>query len=208
MKMRMETEPYASKRDKIMINFASSILNNQEINPFFLLVDELKKPQKYLERISRERSKGFLVYRDEIVPVDKISDFLKNKNFILKDPEITDNSKIKGTIAQKGFVHGVAKIVYTERDLKKISSSKDILVSPMTRPDFVPAMKIAGAVVTDEGGVICYAAIISRELGIPCIVGTKIATKVLHDGDLVEVDADNGVVRIMERAEGKEKKTK
>ena len=55
MKMRMETEPYASKRDKIMINFASSILNNQEINPFFLLVDELKKPQKYLERISREK---------------------------------------------------------------------------------------------------------------------------------------------------------
>ena len=99
----------------------------------------------------------------------------------------------------------VLRRLFTERDLKKISSSKDILVSPMTRPDFVPAMKIAGAVVTDEGGVICYAAIISRELGIPCIVGTKIATKVLHDGDLVEVDADNGVVRIMERAEGKEK---
>ena len=71
----------------------------------------------------------------------------------------------------------------------------------MTRPEFVPLMKKAGGIITNEGGITSHAAIISRELGIPCIIGTKIATKVLHDGDLVEVDADNGVVRILERAE-------
>ena len=71
----------------------------------------------------------------------------------------------------------------------------------MTRPEFVPLMKRASAIVTDEGGITCHAAIVSRELNIPCIIGTKIVTKVLKDGDEVEVDADNGVVKIIKKAE-------
>ena len=71
----------------------------------------------------------------------------------------------------------------------------DILVSPATNPNILPVMKIAAAIITDEGGITCHAAIVSREFKIPCVVGTKIATKVLKDGDLVEVDAEKGVVR-------------
>ena len=66
----------------------------------------------------------------------------------------------------------------------------------MTRPEFAPAMKNAVAVITDEGGITCHAAIVSRELKVPCVIGTKIATKILHDGDEVEVKADHGLVRI------------
>ena len=65
----------------------------------------------------------------------------------------------------------------------------------MTDPRYVPAMKKAAAIVTDEGGITCHAAIVSRELKKPCIIGTKIATKVLKDGDEVEVDAEKGVVK-------------
>ena len=65
----------------------------------------------------------------------------------------------------------------------------------MTTPDFVPAMGKAAAIVTDEGGITCHAAIISRELGIPCIVGTRIATKVLRDDDYVEVNANHGIIK-------------
>ena len=65
----------------------------------------------------------------------------------------------------------------------------------MTRPEFVPIMKKAAAIVTDEGGITCHAAIISRELGVPCVVGTKIATKVLKDNDFVEIRATHGLVR-------------
>ena len=71
----------------------------------------------------------------------------------------------------------------------------EILISPMNMPDFVPAMEKAAAIIKDEGGILCHAAIISRELGIPCIVGTQHATKIFKDGDLVEVDAEKGVVR-------------
>lgn len=68
----------------------------------------------------------------------------------------------------------------------------------MTRPEFVPLMKMVSGIITDEGGVTCHAAIVSRELRIPCVIGTKIATQFLKDGDLVEVDADHGKIRVLE----------
>jgi len=71
------------------------------------------------------------------------------------------------------------------------------MVACMTKPEFVPAMKKAIAIITDEGGLTCHAAIISRELGIPCVIGTKVATKILKDGMEVEVDADKGIVKII-----------
>jgi len=70
----------------------------------------------------------------------------------------------------------------------------------MTRPEYTGIMKKAKAIVTDEGGITCHAAIVAREMKKPCIIGTKVATQVLHDGDLVEVDADRGVVKILKRA--------
>lgn len=88
-----------------------------------------------------------------------------------------------------------------EKFLEKYSEEKrwvregDILVTPMTNPHMVPIMKKAAAFVTDEGGITCHAAILSREMKKPCIIGTKIATQVLKDGDRVEVDAEKGVVR-------------
>ena len=67
----------------------------------------------------------------------------------------------------------------------------------MTRPEYLPAMKKAAAFITDEGGITCHAAIIAREMKKPCIIGTKIATQVLKDGDMVEVKANHGLVIIL-----------
>ena len=69
------------------------------------------------------------------------------------------------------------------------------MVATMTFPNFIPAMEKAAAFVTDEGGILCHAAIVAREMKKPCIIGTKIATQVLKDGELVEVDANKGIVR-------------
>ena len=73
----------------------------------------------------------------------------------------------------------------------------------MTMPDYVPAMNMAAGFVTDEGGLSCHAAIVAREMKKPCVIGTKTATKKIKDGDLIEVDANNGVVRIIKSAEKK-----
>ena len=113
--------------------------------------------------------------------------------------EIDKNVKeFKGQIAYKGKITGKARVLKSSHIDNFVEG--DILVTGMTTPDFVPLIKKAGAIITNEGGITCHAAIIARELKKPCIIGTKIATQILKDGDLVEVDADNGVVRILEKA--------
>lgn len=107
--------------------------------------------------------------------------------------------ELRGQVGARGVVCGRVCVV---RDANRADMFKhgDILVTGMTRPEFVLLMKMAAGIITDEGGITCHAAIVSRELKKPCIIGTKLATKLLHDGDLVEVDADKGVVKIVERA--------
>ncbi|MCJ7762939.1 phosphoenolpyruvate synthase, partial [Candidatus Bathyarchaeota archaeon] len=102
---------------------------------------------------------------------------------------------VKGLAAgRRDIGMGVAKVALTAHEAAKIVQKGDILVTIMTNPDYVPFMKIAGAIVTDKGGVTAHASIVSRELGIPCIVGTETATKVMITGREYTVDAKNGVV--------------
>jgi phosphohistidine swiveling domain-containing protein len=103
-------------------------------------------------------------------------------------------SEVKGNVAFRGKVQGRVKLhlsVIGGADLP----DGTVLVSGMTNPQIIPFLKNVVAIVTDEGGLTCHAAIISRELKIPCIVGTKLATQILKDGDMVEVDAEKGIVR-------------
>lgn len=104
--------------------------------------------------------------------------------------------KIKGQPAFAGYAKGKVKIVNTPQEMIKMHQG-DVLVSHMTNPDIVPAMKKASAIVTDLGGITCHAAIVSRELKVPCVIGTKIATQVFKDGDIVEVDAAKGIVKLV-----------
>jgi len=105
-----------------------------------------------------------------------------------------DVSELRGTCASPGKAQGIVKIIEVPGDMKKMNVG-DILVSETTYPSLVPAMKKAAAIVTNAGGLTCHAAIVARELGIPCVVGTHMANRVLKDGDKVEVDASNGLVR-------------
>ncbi len=103
-------------------------------------------------------------------------------------------TKLHGQTAQVGKVEGVVAICL---GLDAIANFPEgaVLVTSMTRPEFMPAIKKAVAIVTDEGGITCHAAIVARELGTPCIIGTKVATKLLRDGELIEVNANHGIVR-------------
>ncbi|MEM3797405.1 MAG: phosphoenolpyruvate synthase [Candidatus Bathyarchaeia archaeon] len=102
---------------------------------------------------------------------------------------------VKGIPAGKRAVSvGVARVVLNPEDAEKVMRKGDILVTDMTNPDYVPFMRLAGAIVTDKGGITCHAAIVSRELGIPCVVGTENATKIMVNGKEYTVDARTGVV--------------
>lgn len=121
----------------------------------------------------------------------------KAKEVAEQELGITDYQSIKevrGKVAQVGRATGVVRLILSEHQVENLLPG-EILVTSMTDPDMVPAMKKAVAIVTDEGGITCHAAIVSRELGVPCVIGTKIATKVFKDGDKIEVDAESGIVR-------------
>ncbi|MFH0713384.1 MAG: PEP-utilizing enzyme [Candidatus Micrarchaeota archaeon] len=101
--------------------------------------------------------------------------------------------ELKGTCACPGKARGAVKIIDKPEQMSKMQKG-DVLVSYATTPEIVAAMRIASAIVTDFGGLTSHAAIVSRELGVPCVIGTKIGTKVFQDGDFVDVDATNGTI--------------
>jgi len=110
-------------------------------------------------------------------------------------PEMEHKVVVTGIAAGKRALSaGLAKVVFTPEDASKLMEKGDVLVTTMTNPDYVPFMKMAGAIVTDKGGVTCHAAIVSRELGIPCIVGAENATKLMKTNQGYTVDARSGVV--------------
>ncbi len=145
-----------------------------------------------------KRDTGFALVPGLFVGVISFGDLVKKFpefKFIIDSGEQTEDG-IKGQSAYRGNVRGVVRIV-KRKDQVDQTKEGEIIVSPMTTPDMVPAMKKAAAFVTDEGGITCHAAIIAREMKKPCVIGTKIATQVFKDGDLVEVDAEKGIVRII-----------
>lgn len=181
---------------------AGDMCSSEEIN-------NLLKGDEYILKIKNldKRAIVFLISENSFkIYLDKeaeiIEDYLNSQNPLLKDIEFAKKEGIlKGNVAFEGNVEGKV-IRITEKDYKKydeiFKGKKDyILVTPMTRPEIVPYIKKAKGIITDEGGITCHAAIISRELKVPCIIGTKIATKILKTGDLVKIKSDSGSVKVL-----------
>jgi len=118
---------------------------------------------------------------------------IKEETVVEVLPEIKANVLLSGRAASPGMASGPVKIVYEASQIDKVESD-DILVAEMTSPDFVPAMKRAVAIITERGGRTSHAAIVSRELGIPCIVGAQGAVTTLTNGQIVTVDGSQGKV--------------
>ncbi len=134
---------------------------------------------------------------------EKVNIFTRKqaKNYSNKIVEEEVDKKVnefEGTPACIGQAKGLVKLIISADDIPKMNKG-DILISPATNPNLLPAMKKAAAIITDEGGITCHAAIVSRELNIPCIIGTKIATKILKDGNTVKVNAEKGIIKILKR---------
>jgi len=157
---------------------------------------------------------GKKIHRHYFFPQDIEWATEKNKFFILQTRPITTIEAIKaksattvdsssaiknlkklltGKPASPGLVSGKVRHIPTAKDIARVKQG-EIMVTSMTTPDFVPAMKKAAALITDKGGQTSHAAIVSRELGLPCIVGTKTATKVLKPGKIVTINGKTGEI--------------
>lgn len=196
LEMRNKDEFFAENDVAIRDNLISIYPNIKgfETSIFYSEIDSVPDNEVLIKR----KNSSFIIQgKDNFV--GNFEEFLLvHSNFDFKRDLIEHNTanEIKGSIAQKGKVSGRVRILRRRDQVDEVLEG-EVIVSPMTTPDFLPAMKKAVAFVTDEGGITCHAGIVARELKKPCIIGTKIATQVLKDGDVVEVDADNGVVRII-----------
>ncbi len=161
------------------------------------ILDLLRRPAKisYYQKIIKNRIKGYvLIKKGKNIKIKTEKSKLIAKITISSDK--SGEGLIKGVPAFGGKVKGKVKIVKNNNDLRKVKKG-DIMAAVFTRPHYLSVMKKTKAIITDEGGITSHAAIVAREFKIPCIVGTKIATQALKDGDLVEVDATHGVVNIL-----------
>ena len=148
---------------------------------------ELRKRQLLLVMHMHDRNFDYLTG----IKAKKIENYFKRLYLHSK----TDTVELKGLVVSKGAgkIRGKARVFFTAKDSRAFRKG-EILVAPMTSPDYIHAMRLASAIVTDVGGLTSHAAVVSRELGIPCIVNTKLATKIFKTGDMVVVDAQQGII--------------
>jgi len=142
----------------------------------------------------RKRSHLNVMYLFRRGNITEVNDLVSIRSTLRRLQGTTSTKEVKGVTACPGQARGRVKIVRHSSDLPKMKPG-DIFVATFTYPTFTPTMRKAAAIVTDEGGITSHAAIISREYGIPCVIGTGNATHILKDGDRVEVDATKGIVR-------------
>ncbi len=158
-----------------------------------------------LEQLQRERDSVALLCDENgavrfVDPsdADAALQVVRRREGRVPDP-VTQTDLLRGFSANGGKVRGPAKVVSSSKDFGGFSAG-DVLVAPMTSVDYVPLMEKAAAFVTNEGGITSHASIVAREMDKPCVIGTKTATRVIRDSDLVEVDGDAGTVRILKHA--------
>jgi phosphoenolpyruvate synthase/pyruvate phosphate dikinase len=199
LELRKKTEKVYFNLEGFLQKIASQISSKESIpkeEAMALSYNEIKNYFKEhnlppLERLQKRNTHTYLY----ITPFGFTEIEEKDAKDILDEIHKESNSKIlKGQTAFKGKVTGHCKVI---RDFTiNIDFPKGaILVTGMTDPRFVPIMEKASAIITDAGGMLCHAAIVSREMKIPCVVGTRVATSAIKTGDLVEVNADEGVVK-------------
>jgi len=152
---------------------------------------------KIPKSVINERKKGvtFVIGKGKVKVLygNKAMEILDR--LVLKIVKAKKTNEVSGIAARKGRVIAKALVVGSAKTAIKTIKKGDVLITSMTTVDFLPAMQNAAAIVTDDGGITCHAAIVSREIGIPCVVGTKVSTQIFKTGDKVEVNADTGVVK-------------
>ncbi len=164
----------------------------EDINMYFIreICDLIKHGVKLSREEIEDRRDGFGMTRMEGLYLDlaEAQSLVENK-----DNTITT---LTGMCASAGLVKGTVKIIKSSKDVGKIEHG-DIMVAPGTDFDLINAMQKSGAIVTEEGGILSHASVVSRELNIPCVIAVKDATTILKDGMQVEVDATNGTINIL-----------
>lgn len=201
MRVRRKSEKFVPSVDRIMRATIKKLYPQSIDFVEVISLDEVLSGRLPEEKILKERLEHYATIDGEVsvgADIEKAKDNA-GIELILPDIKAHQGGVLKGDISYRGKYTGRVSTVLTKKDAD-VFKKGDVLVASTTIPNFIHAIRRAGAIVADEGGIMSHAAISSREFKIPAVIGTKIATQVLKDGDLVEVDADKGIVHMLGRA--------
>lgn len=184
---------FFSSSNKVFINTVKKLFPRIKNYVNAVRCEDLDKMPSVAEM--KRRYKNYIYASGGYNKVETLESYAKKTGYRFVGSKVkTVTGILKGQTACPGKVIGRVKLIYTTNDLGKVKKG-DIIVSPMTTANFMPALQKAAAFITDEGGIACHAAVVARELKKPCLIATKVATKVLKDNDLIEVDAGAGWVK-------------
>jgi len=195
--LREATNQLSSGTDIVVRKSLTMLFPHLKEYVHVLTIEEIQAENFPTVEDLKKRDHGFIFTHNKL-HVEVTRETVEREYGILLEREVisSESNTITGNIAYPGVARGRVRRIMGHKQISVIEEG-EILVSPMTMPDFLPAMERAAAFITDEGGMTCHAAIVAREMQKPCIVGTKVATQVLRDGVLVEVDANAGLVRLL-----------
>lgn len=191
--------------DNVFVSYnKNSSIRNKKLNYLSLWeIEEFLNKRFSVSEINKKQAirqkQAIVIYKNGIKEIidndyqERIAQILKK---YIENNNISNERIIKGKSAYPGIITGEVVVANQKNIFKKACDNK-ILVISMTSPVMITKLKKIRAIITDEGGVLCHAAIIARELKKPCITSTKIASQVLKDGDRVRVDADQGIISIL-----------
>ncbi len=200
---------YYGRHNAKLINFLFpkilSALENS-VNEMKRLCGKGKRVAGWIKKVKKLQNFGKTskTLGEKVVFIDATTQFLRETSVkekitrrVIKKKIINKQKQFKGTVARKGFkkIQGIVRVVLDKRDFSKFKKG-EILVTDETDASFLPLMQKAKAIITDEGGILCHAAIVAREMKKPCVVGTKIASRALRTGSVVGIDV-NGEIRLL-----------
>ena len=194
MNMRKRSDDFTPANDRIITQTLERLYPKLGKYSQCISIGELKANKVPGIESLKERYQHYIYFNHKLFTNISFNSFVSKFHLSVKKEKIIQTNEIKGQVGMKGIVVGKVRVVIKKENIKDLKIG-EVLVAPMTTMNFLPAMRKAAAIVTDEGGVTCHAAIVARELKKPCIIGTRIGTKLLRTGDYVKVDATKGIVR-------------
>lgn len=200
---RLYSERVYSQSEIFFRNVMKTVAKKEKYNHHYLTCLTQKEFEEYIAKqvlpnpaiLKRRFAASALYFKNNKVQL-VLGEDVKKLEKLMRREQLKNKGELKGVSAFPGDITGVARVVPDPFKVK-IFNQGDILVTGMTRPEFLPIIHKASAIVTESGGILSHAAITAREFRKPCIVGTQIATKIIKDGQKIKVNATNGIITII-----------
>lgn len=202
MRIRERTQHHTDRMSTLFVEYFAGAFPEEAHLSFYATAEDVHALEDgdpgVVARLSERARTGCYLLDGELAPLPELDAELARKGYVFEKVAVVSPTngtlEVRGKTAQKGKATGRARVALSPAEARATEEG-EVLIAPMTTPDYIDAMHRAAAFVTDEGGIVCHAAVTAREMGKPCIIGTKTASRSFTTGDLVEVDADAGIAR-------------